>query len=149
MPLCEEKGMNLNMDKIINLIKDKEKMRHYILYIVFGVLTTLVDFAVFYLLRKFIPMMNENISNAISIFLAIVFSYFTNREYVFKSQETNQIKEFTKFFFGRMTSTLFNIVTFWILTTFTIINEMIIKVVISVVVLILNYIISKFVVFTK
>ena len=137
------------MEKLNNLLSDKTKLRHYILYVVFGVFTTLVDFLTFFLLDKFIPILNENISNMIAIFIAILFSYFTNREYVFKSQETNKIKEFSKFFVGRMSSTIFNIVAFWILTSFTTLNELLIKALISVVVLILNYIISKVFVFRK
>lgn len=137
------------MEKLIKLLNDKEKMKHYIVYIVFGVLATVVDFSTFYILDKFIPILNENISNAVAIFVATVFAYFTNREYVFKSNENNKMKEFFKFFLGRMFSTVFNIVAFWIMTTFTTIDELIIKAGISVVVVILNYIISKLFVFKK
>ena len=135
------------MDKIIDLLKDRDKMKHYIVYFVFGILATIVDFLTFYLLDKFIPILNENISNAIAIFMAIVFAYFTNRKYVFKSNEENKLREFSKFFIGRMFSTIFNIVSFWIMTTYTDINELIIKAIISIVVMILNYIISKLFVF--
>ncbi len=137
------------MEKLLALLKDKEKMKHYILYIVFGVLTTVVDFVTFYLLTKFAPSINENISNAIGIFVSIVFAYFTNRKYVFKSNEKNLIKEFAKFFLSRMASTLFNVIAFWILTTYTTISNMLAKLIISVVVVILNYIISKFYVFKE
>ena len=137
------------MEKLLALLKDKEKMKHYILYIVFGVLTTAVDFVTFYLLTKFAPSINENISNAIGIFVSIVFAYFTNRKYVFKSNEKNLIKEFAKFFLSRMASTLFNVIAFWILTTYTTISNMLAKLIISVVVVILNYIISKFYVFKE
>ena len=119
------------MEKLNNLLSDKTKLRHYILYVVFGVFTTLVNFLTFFLLDKFIPILNENISNMIAILIAILFSYFTNREYVFKSQETNKIKEFSKFFVGRMSSTIFDIVAFWILTSFTTLNELLIKALIS------------------
>ncbi len=137
------------MNKLIELFKDKEKMKHYVLYFIFGVLATVVDFSTFYLLKKFIPILNENISNAIGIFTTIVFAYFTNREYVFKSDEKNKLKEFSKFFLGRMSSTLFNIAAFWVMTEFTNINEYIIKGIIAVVVMILNYIISKLFVFKE
>ena len=137
------------MEKLISLLKDKDKMKHYILYIVFGVLSTAVDFLTFYLISTFIPTLDENIANAIGVFAAIVFAYFTNREYVFNSKEENKLKEFLKFFLGRMSSTVFNIAAFWVLTTFTSINEFIIKAIISVVVIILNYIISKLFVFNK
>ena len=135
------------MEKLKNLLSDKEKMKHYFIYIVFGVLTTVVDFSTFYILDILFVNLDENISNAIAIFVATVFAYFTNREYVFKSQEKNKIKEFIKFFIGRMYSMVFNIIAFWILITFTEINELIVKAGISVIVIILNYIISKLFVF--
>lgn len=139
----------INMEKLINLLNNKEKMKHFTIYIVFGVLATIVDFLTFYLLDKFVPILDENISNAIAIFVATVFAYVTNREYVFKSQESDKLKEFFKFFLGRMFSTVFNIVSFWIMTTFTTIDDLIIKAGISVVVVILNYIISKLFVFKE
>ncbi len=137
------------MSKLIDLLKDKEKMKHYFIYIVFGALTTVVDFVTFFLLSKYVTVLNENISNAISIFVSTIFAYFTNRIYVFKSKEKNILKEFGKFFISRMSSSLFNIVSFWILTTYTNINSLIIKAMIAVVVVILNYITSKLYVFKE
>lgn len=137
------------MGRVVELLKDKEKMKHYTLYIVFGILTTLVDFGVYTLFVKCIPALNENFSNMIGIFASIVFAYFTNRKYVFKSKEKDMIKEFMKFFVSRMSSTIFNIVAFWALTTFTTINSYIVKIVIAVFVVIVNYVISKFFVFKE
>lgn len=137
------------MDKLFALLKDKEKMQHYITYIVFGVLTTVVDFVTFYLLDKFVPRLDDGIANAFAIFVAIVFAYFTNREYVFKSNRKNKLKEFVDFFASRMASSAFNIIAFSLLTTFTEINNLIIKGMISVVVIILNYILSKVFVFKE
>lgn len=135
------------MENFKKLLNDKEKMKHYFIYIVFGVLTTIVDFSTFFILDSIFMNLNENISNTVAVFVATVFAYFTNREYVFKSQGKNKLKEFIKFFIGRMASMLFNIIAFWFLTTFTEINELIIKAGISVIVIILNYIISKLFVF--
>ena len=85
----------------------------------------------------------------IGIFASIVFAYFTNRQYVFKSKEKDMLKEFMKFFISRMSSTIFNIVSFWVLTTFTSINSYIVKIIISVFVVIANYVISKLFVFKE
>ena len=111
-----QKGLVMN--KLLDMFKDKEKMKHYTLYIIFGVLTTLVDFGVYSLLINCLPSLNENFANMIGIFASIVFAYFTNRQYVFKSKEKDMLKEFMKFFISRMSSTIFNIVSFWALTTF-------------------------------
>ena len=142
-----QKGLVMN--KLLDMFKDKEKMKHYALYIIFGVLTTLVDFGVYYLLINCLPSLNENFANMIGIFASIVFAYFTNIQYVFKSKEKDMLKEFMKFFISRMSSTIFNIVSFWALTTFTSINSYIVKIIISVFVVIANYVISKFFVFKE
>lgn len=137
------------MEKLISLLKDKDKMKHYLLYLVFGILTTIVDFTVLYLLSILVPILNENISNSIAVFVSIIFAYFTNRKYVFKSKEINKFKEFTNFLISRMFSSLFNIIMFWIMTTFTPINKFLVKAIISVVVIILNYVFSKLFVFKQ
>lgn len=142
------------IDKIKNLLEDKEKMKHYITYFIFGVLTTLVNYITFWLLRNLLPMVNKNISNMLAIFAAIVFAYFTNRAYVFKSTETNKLKEFSKFLLGRGASFVFETVSFWALTTFTMLNEpgleeMIVKFICSFFVMIINYVISKVFVFKE
>ena len=69
------------MDKLKELIK-KVLNKDVILYIVFGVLTTLVNLVTFYILSSLIHM-NENIANLIAIPLSIIFAYFTNRKWVF------------------------------------------------------------------
>ena len=75
-------------------LKNKEKTKHFLIYGFFGVLTTVVSFGSFYILRKIYININENILNTISIMLAIIFAYFTNRKFVFKSKEkTHLLKE--------------------------------------------------------
>lgn len=137
------------MDKILEILKNKEKMKHYITYVFFGILTTFVDWGVLYLFRTFLPILDKNIANTIAIFSSIIFAYFTNRKYVFKSVEKSKIKEFLKFLLSRGYTFLFQFVTFWIFATLLNLNEYIVKLVISVVVIVLNYIISRFYVFKK
>ena len=76
------------MQKIIQLINSiikKFMTKEVILYIVFGGLTTVVNVGTFYVLTTFCHV-NENISNVIAIFLAVVFAYITNRRLVFKAK---------------------------------------------------------------
>lgn len=124
-------------------------MKHYFVYIVFGVLTTAVDWLSFWLLKSFVPALNENISNALAVVVSIIFAYFTNREYVFKSDENNKVQEFLKFFASRLFSLGVNVVSFWLLTDFVNLNAYIAKAIIAVFVVILNYITSKIFVFKK
>ena len=134
---------------ILDILKDKEKIKHYITYGIFGVLTTIVSFGSFSILRIIFETVNQTILNAVSIFIAIVFAYFTNRKYVFKSTEKNMVKEFVLFVACRGISTIFEIVAFFILNELMNIEGLISKAVVSIVVIILNYIMSKVFVFSK
>lgn len=135
------------MGDLKKFLKDKDLLKHYFVYIVFGVLTTAVDWLSFWLLRRFVPSLNENISNALAVVISIIFAYFTNRKYVFKSNENNKFMEFWKFFASRLFSLGVNVVSFWFLTDIVSINEYIAKAIIAVFVVILNYITSKIFVF--
>ena len=73
------------MEKINKLIK-KLLDRDVILYIIFGILTTLVNFVTFYILNSLMKI-NANISNLVAIPLAILFAYFTNRKWVFHTKQ--------------------------------------------------------------
>lgn len=137
------------MGDLKKFLKDKDLLKHYFVYIVFGVLTTAVDWLSFWLLRRFVPSLNENISNALAVVISIIFAYFTNRKYVFKSNEINKFMEFWKFFASRLFSLGVNVVSFWFLTDIVSINGYIAKAIIAVFVVILNYITSKIFVFKK
>ena len=97
-------------DKFFSILKDKEKRSHYLTYLFFGVATTLVDWVTFAFLIFAFPYLNEGLANALGVIVSIVFAYFTNRKYVFKSEEGNILKEFSKFFGSRMFSLIFNII---------------------------------------
>lgn len=142
------------MNKLKELIK-KFCTREVILYLVFGVLTTIVNWVSFYVLTKFFHMdandFLKNAANLIAIILAVLVAYFTNKGMVFHSEaKTPKEKwiEFGKFMLGRAFTMVleFGLDAILFLTT---INEMIIKVVVTVIVIILNYFISKYFSFNK
>lgn len=135
------------MKKLLDILKDKEKLRELVVYGIFGVLTTIVSFGSFYILRKVFLNVNESILNTISIILAILFAYFTNRKFVFKSKEKNIFAEFAKFIGSRIASALFEIVSFWILNELVKMDGMLAKAIVSVFVVIINYVLSKIFVF--
>ena len=135
------------MDFIQKIRNDEKYRKHIITYLVFGIITTLVSWGSFWIMRKYIPMLNENISNIISIILAVIVAYVTNRKYVFSSTEKNIVKEFVAFCSGRAVTMIFETITFWLFATILGINEMLVKVGVSIIVVILNYIISKIFVF--
>lgn len=135
--------------KILELVKNKEKIKEIIVYGIFGVLTTIVSFGSFQILRTLFENINESILNTISIVISIIFAYFTNRKYVFKSKEKNILKELGLFFISRGFSALFEIGAFFILNELIKMDGLISKAIVSVFVIIMNYIMSKIVVFKK
>lgn len=90
----------------------REKIRHYLLYFLFGVLSTMVSFGSLFIFRVFLPEVGKNIANTISIVIAIVFAYIVNRIFVFKSKEKSIMKEFLKFALSRGVSFLFEVFFF-------------------------------------
>lgn len=120
-------------------------------YLFIGGCTTAVNFIFFALFRNLIGL-NLNLSNLLSISAAIIFAFFTNKTVVF-STENNSVnqtaKEFLKFVAGRLVTMLIEIFGVWLLVEFLAFNEYISKFAIQLIVLVSNYIISKFFVFKK
>lgn len=129
------------------LSKDKEKMKEIIVYVIYGILTTVVSIGSFALLRYFFVNINESILNFISIIIAIIFAYVTNRKFVFKSKEKNIFKEGGLFFISRIFSTLFEILLFFILNELIKMDGLIAKAIVTFFVIIINYVLSKLIVF--
>ena len=130
-----------NIKKIIKKVLTKEIM----LYIVFGVLTTVVNLGSFFILNSILKW-EENISNFVAILLAVLFAYITNKDLVFHSgAETLKEKliEFTKFMAGRAFTVVVEFVGGLILFELPIPN-IITKLGLTIVVIILNFFISKF-----
>ena len=137
------------MKKLKALIK-KVLTKEIIFYTIFGVLTTVVNIVIFYLLT--LTGLNENLSNVIAIILAVLFAYFTNRKLVFNSTANTlkeKLTEFYKFILGRVFTMIVEIIGFYLLFNIFTIQEVISKLIISAVVIILNFFISKFFAFKK
>ena len=141
------------MKKIISFMK-KICTREVILYIIFGILTTCINIGTYKLLVSVFHL-EENLSSNISIIVAVLFAYFTNRKLVFNSTASNfseKIKEFGRFMLGRAFTMIVESVGFWLLFTvlnITIYDGLISKLIITVIVIILNFFISKFFAFKK
>lgn len=137
------------MEKIKEIVK-KVCTKEVILYGVFGVFTTIVNLASFYVLSDILKW-NENIANIIAIFMAVIFAYITNKNLVFHSKAVSLKEksiEFTKFISGRA----FTMVVEWggcALLFLTPIPQMISKLSMTIIVIILNFFISKFFAFKK
>ena len=118
-----------------------------VLYIFFGVLTTVVNIGVFSILVSLFKNLDENIANIIAIVLAVLFAYFTNKDLVFASQASNfkeKFQEFVKFMIGRAFTMVVEMLGFYLLFNMLNWNKFISKCLITILVIILNFFISKF-----
>ena len=137
------------MEKIKELVK-KVCTKEVILYAVFGVFTTVVNIGSFAIMTKIIKM-NENVANIIAILIAVLFAYVTNKDMVFHSKANGfgeKLKEFFKFMLGRAFTMVVEFVGCFLLFKLPI-PEIISKCVMTVIVIILNFFISKFFAFKK
>lgn len=137
------------MEKIKDLLK-KILTKEVILYIIFGVLTTIINLGSFYIMHN-ICNWNENLANCIAILLAVLVAYVTNKDLVFHSEAINineKIKEFFKFIAGRAFTMVIEFIGGLLLFQLPI-PEMVSKLFITIIVIILNFFISKFFAFKK
>lgn len=138
------------MKKIKNLIK-KVCTKEVILYVVFGVLTTIVNLAISYVLEGYCYI-DGSIASAIGIIAAVIFAYFTNRKLVFNSVANTlkkNLREFGKFILGRSGTMILEqggVMLFYNIFNFPFIP---VKFSLTILVIILNFFISKFFAFRK
>ncbi|MCR5086731.1 MAG: GtrA family protein [Lachnospiraceae bacterium] len=136
--------------------------REVVMYLIFGVATTLVNWVVTFLLQKVFGLAAYGwqfvLTNAIAWVAAVLFAFFTNKKYVFESKTTGKtafFAELVKFVGARLATgaieitlptmlvsaglnqSLFSFKGFWA------------KAVTSVIVIVLNYVFSKLFVFRK
>ena len=138
------------MEQLKDLIK-KICNKEVIFYAIFGVLTTLVNIGSFYVMTS-IFYFEENIANIIAISLSVIFAYFTNRSLVFHSEATEfgeKVVEFCKFILGRLFTMAVEYIGCGLLFKYAPIAPIISKCMITVIVIILNFFISKFFAFKK
>ena len=134
------------MNNIIRKLLNRET----IVYVIFGVLTTVVDFAVFGLLH-FTVGFNEIMANTAAWISAVAFAFITNKLFVFESKNCEPkglIKEILSFVTARLL-TLVLTDLFLLFAKHISMNMMIAKALISVAVIIINYILSKLFIFKK
>lgn len=135
---------------MFNLIK-KMLASDKIRYLIAGGCTTFVNLIAFFLLRNFTDI-NRNTCNAIAIAMAIAFAYFANKLFVFKSKKLGfigTITEMVSFVGMRLLSMLVEILGFALLCDSFRLNEVASKLLVQIIVLVLNYMFSKLIVFKK
>ena len=130
-----------------------KRNREIISYLIIGVLTTIVSLISYYLLTITILSPNNplelTIANITSWIISVLFAYITNRKYVFQSKDKNILKEASKFTLSRVTTLIIDILLMFIFVSILHFNDKIIKLLVQIIIIILNYIFSKLLVFKK
>ena len=120
-------------------------------YIFLGGCATLVNLGCYYILRMTTEL-NLNVANVISVAAAMMFAYFTNSTFVFESEASTfreKFGEFVKFISARLVTMVVEVGGVWLMADVMRMNDYIAKFIIQFIVLVLNYILSKFLVFRK
>ena len=137
---------NRMKETLIALFK-KYCNKETILYVIFGVLTTLVDWGCYILIRNH---MSVELATAIAWLAAVIFAFITNKLFVFESKNFHLkvvITEGISFFSARVASLIFTIIYMHITVEWLHWNDLIAKLTSAVFVVIANYFLSKFLIF--
>lgn len=153
-----------------------EKYREIIIYLIVGVLTTIVSWGACFVAKLFLDQTQELqnfIINTIGWVAGVVFAYPLNRKWVFKSNNDKIVKEFMGFASSRLSTWILDILIMWFFVNICPLNNLIIKVcnwlnislatadidsvnywvvkicISAVLVTILNYVFSKLLIFKK
>ena len=127
-----------------------DKHKSILLYIFFGGCTTLVSIGSYAVCDEILGI-NELIANVISWVLAVSFAYGTNRTWVFGSRVKGKavLKEAVSFFSGRLITLGLEETMLLVFVTLLHFNGTLIKTFSQIVVLVGNYLISKWITFRK
>ena len=137
------------ISKCLELYK---KYKEIVNYIIFGVIATVINIGVFAILNL---LLGENlylISNIVAIIASVLFQYFSNKFFVFERKTLSKketFMEFIKFISARAFTAVLDMVIMLIGVSLLNINEILMKIITNLIVVILNYIFSKFFVFKK
>ena len=131
--------------KIWNLYKKYEEV---INYVITGGLGTVVNIVIFTVLRKF--EIDLTLSNVLAWTITIIFIYILSRFFVFKTAgQKDSTREFIMFVLARLATLGVEILILNLTIEAMHINELISKIIAQAIVIVLNYILSKLLVFTK
>lgn len=128
-----------------------KKYKEVILYVFFGGCTTLVNIVIYFICAHAVSL-NTTISTIISWIVSVTFAYTTNKIWVFESRNkrsTDLFKEIVSFYGCRLTTGIIDLLIMILFVDILKFNDMIIKILSNILVIVLNYIASKVYIFTK
>lgn len=120
--------------------------RELVLYVVFGTFTFLVNIVTYFLFQSVMGI-NYLVSNVLAWFFSVLFAYITNRRWVFESKSPNILKEMSLFFGGRIFSGVVDTVLMYLFIDVLVLGNTFSKIVVQIIVIVLNYVFSKLIVF--
>ena len=125
------------------------KHKEVINYLIFGFLSFVVSMATYYLARICFDYV---ISNIISWIIAVIFSYVTNKLFVFESKiegKRKLVKEFVTFILSRIFTLVLETLILYMMVDLMNMNDRMVKVIAQIIVILMNYILSKLIIFKK
>lgn len=128
-----------------------KKYKETIMYLIFGALTVAVNIVTYIVLTRLVNMKFMT-SNAIAWMAAVFFAYVTNKLFVFESKELEAkflLKEFIYFISCRLLSGIMEMIFMYIMISLIGIDDFIVKGFTNILVIMLNYILSKLIIFNK
>ncbi len=138
-------------DKVINCIVGLyDKYEEIINYLIIGLLTTIVSISTYAIFTNIIGL-HYIVSSLLSFVLAVIFAFFSNKLFVFKTdfQMNIMFVEMYQFVKYRILSLGIDLLLMILMVEVLHINDLIAKILVQVVVVVINYIFSKLFVFKK
>ncbi len=135
-------------EKLRELLK---KYKDVIAYLFFGVCTTIINIVVYWAAAHLLHL-GAVPSSIIAWFAAVLGAYLTNRKWVFHSEASGKMeifREVLRFFAARLATGVFDWLFMYVTVDRLHWNDMAMKIIANVVVIISNYVLSKLVVFRK
>ena len=130
---------------------NSRQIRELALYGIFGALSTLLDVGLFWFFANVINF-HYLVANAIAWILAIVFSFLVNKYFVFESKSFKKevwVKESVEFFSARSLACGVDMGGMYLLVSFLGVNKNYAKLIVTFMVIVINYVLSKFWIFNK
>lgn len=128
-------------------VKYEEKFK----YLIIGFFTTFLSLVTYFLLTYFILDVSNDFelqsANVISWSIGVIFAYYTNKKIVFKYKSKNKLLDFGKFVGSRISTLILDIVIMFVFVSLLQFDDVIIKFISQLVVIVINYILSKYIVF--
>lgn len=127
------------------------RYKHMLAYVFFGVCTTAVNVIVYFLCARLMGL-NTAWSTILAWFFAVLFAFLTNKSLVFGSKSWERsllIREIAAFYLCRLATGVIDLATMILTVDVFGWNDMLMKFVSNVIVIVLNYVASRFIIFKK